>query len=375
MKINEIEGSRASRAEGKSLSRLEHCSWLLPCLLKLHHLLLHFGQHPLPPFAVAEFSSSLPFAVPVRAQSARRSMATCAQAMSGHKAPITADDLMPALVSTIAEALDLDPAIALDMGMPLMLDDESMTTFIKDEIVANADHVLALKAQEQMRRDPGTDMTPITDKDSFLTTQLTLISKMVALCVSEPASIPFMPDDLRKKEITGEGYQSDRCHTCTACMDSKAWFEVHAADCKHEYCEDCLRRLFEDSYKDESLFPPRCCQKPFPVENNASLTVHLPLDLVSRWPLRKIEVNTKDRTYCHKCGTFILPATIMNNRAKCGTCDIDTCSKCKKPYHFFGCLVDVAEQQVIELARKEGWQRCTGCRGMVELKKGCHHMT
>ncbi|KAI4252545.1 MAG: hypothetical protein LQ352_004239 [Teloschistes flavicans] len=35
----------------------------------------------------------------------------------------------------------------------------------------------------------------------------------------------------------------------------------------------------------------------------------------------------------------------------------------------------MATQQFIEIAKKEGWQRCYNCSATVELKEGCNHMT
>jgi hypothetical protein len=56
---------------------------------------------------------------------------------------------------------------------------------------------------------------------------------------------------------------------CVACGDEKDFFDVARVPCRngHEYCRGCLAELFRLSMNDETLFPPRCCSEPIPLEH------------------------------------------------------------------------------------------------------------
>ncbi|KAI1337550.1 hypothetical protein F5Y15DRAFT_147566 [Xylariaceae sp. FL0016] len=47
---------------------------------------------------------------------------------------------------------------------------------------------------------------------------------------------------------------------CDACAETKRLTDLARAPCRHEYCRDCLARLFWDATRDETFFPPRCCR-------------------------------------------------------------------------------------------------------------------
>lgn len=50
-------------------------------------------------------------------------------------------------------------------------------------------------------------------------------------------------------------------HPCTICSEQCNHTELHTNPCGHEYCHDCIKKLFVDSMTDESLYPPRCCSQ------------------------------------------------------------------------------------------------------------------
>ncbi|KAK6827891.1 hypothetical protein PG987_011232 [Apiospora arundinis] len=62
-------------------------------------------------------------------------------------------------------------------------------------------------------------------------------------------------------------------------------------------------------------------------------------------------------------------------RAKCGACKTEVCCVCQGKWHRSqDCPTDEATQAVLQQAREKGWQRCYGCREMIELIEGCNHM-
>jgi hypothetical protein len=161
---------------------------------------------------------------------------------------------------------------------------------------------------------------------------------------------------------------------CTACQDFVEYFKVARAPCTHEYCEDCLRNLFESSMTDESLFPPRCCQQFITV---AAVRIFLTSELVRQYEQKKIEFETINRTYCSspRCSAFLGINNIEGDRGTCPDCSIVTCTICKAKAHEGDCPADTDLQMVLATAAENGWQRCYSCHRLVELETGCNHMT
>ncbi|KOS20501.1 hypothetical protein ESCO_005344 [Escovopsis weberi] len=184
----------------------------------------------------------------------------------------------------------------------------------------------------------------------------------------QPASAPA---------VSGGGGGQQRAsprRNCTACRDSFPASEMARCPCSHEYCGDCLRELFSAAMKDESLFPPRCCRQPIPLEANQTF---LTAKIQDDFRAKSIEYGTPNRTYCHEptCSAFISTRFIFGDRAYCDQCGAVTCTTCKGAAHDEDCSEDASTQEVLRLARENGWQRCQGCKSMVELNTGCNHMT
>ena len=171
-----------------------------------------------------------------------------------------------------------------------------------------------------------------------------------------------------------QGLSSKINRRCTACDLSKPLFDVCQAPCGHFYCQECVQVLFELSTTDETLFPPRCCREPIPLQ---SVKIYLDPTVVRIFEEKSIEYKTSDRTYCSRptCSSFIATVNITNERATCSNCGTQTCTICKNNAHDGDCPQDVATQQVLEAAHEHGWQRCYNCRRLVELDVGCNHMT
>ncbi|KAI0471978.1 hypothetical protein GGR56DRAFT_667713 [Xylariaceae sp. FL0804] len=163
---------------------------------------------------------------------------------------------------------------------------------------------------------------------------------------------------------------------CLACGDVKDHTELLRAPCQHDYCHGCLVQFFQAATFDEGLFPPRCCRQPIPLD-----LVHplLSDDTSKQFQLKEVEFSTLERTYCHqpRCAAFIAPAHYEDGIARCPICAAATCIHCKGANHTGSedCPKDEALHQVLQLARKENWQRCTRCRTMIELGQGCYHIT
>ncbi|KAH7347558.1 ibr finger domain-containing protein [Plectosphaerella cucumerina] len=162
---------------------------------------------------------------------------------------------------------------------------------------------------------------------------------------------------------------------CVACSDTFPVVNLMSAPCSHSYCAACVRELFTSSMADESLFPPRCCGQTIPIDSNIAI---LGPELAQSCQEKKIEYETTNRTYCHvpSCSTFIPPSQIRVYSAKCPRCSAVTCPFCKAEYHLGNCAPndDPGLQQVLDLAKEQGWQQCKKCSRVVELGRGCYHM-
>ncbi|KAF4552787.1 Hypothetical protein D9617_9g025780 [Elsinoe fawcettii] len=161
---------------------------------------------------------------------------------------------------------------------------------------------------------------------------------------------------------------------CTSCatipIDIPA---VNGQGCAHAYCQDCLETQFRMAIEDETGFPPKCCHGPLPFE---AIKQHLTSGTAQAFEFRQEEMFTPDKTYraVPKCGKWIHPRHIEGDVATCGECRGRTCTMCKAAAHYGDCPQDKGVQQVLETAKKEGWQRCEKCRNVVEREYGCNHM-
>ncbi|KAL8806261.1 MAG: hypothetical protein Q9200_005099 [Gallowayella weberi] len=132
--------------------------------------------------------------------------------------------------------------------------------------------------------------------------------------------------------------------------------------------------------------PPKCCtSEHIPLKHVDKL---FDLKFKMKWNQKYQEYTTKNRLYCpaRGCGEWIKPANIHVDASggantgrkygKCGRCKTKVCVACNGRWHASRtCPKDDATAQFIEIAKKEGWQRCYNCSATVELKEGCNHMT
>ncbi|KAK6532367.1 hypothetical protein TWF281_006556 [Arthrobotrys megalospora] len=190
--------------------------------------------------------------------------------------------------------------------------------------------------------------------------------KLKAGAPSEPAAPPEPPKLVE-------------CVTCLS--DDIPETEAAQLECGHAFCNDCLVRLFDLSLTDPAHMPPRCCQP----------TQHIPLQhvdkLLSRktkilWNKKYQEYTTVNRRYCPAtdCGEWIKPTDFTNTEGvevgTCPRCKMSICGLCGlKEHGKEECPKDEFLNQVRELGKELGWQRCYSCRAMVELERGCNHMT
>jgi hypothetical protein len=170
------------------------------------------------------------------------------------------------------------------------------------------------------------------------------------------------------------GKLSNELFQCCACTGSFRWVRIVRLECGDQYCQECLKRQILRAVveKDLALLPPRCHGTPVPTAVIARLLEPEELEAFSSAQVEKISAN---KTYCHICAKFILPGNIHAGAATCPHCTAMTCHICKSAAHGGDCPEDPDIQATMELGTANQWQRCYSCRALVELDRGCNHMT
>ncbi|TFK65306.1 hypothetical protein BDN72DRAFT_845698 [Pluteus cervinus] len=163
---------------------------------------------------------------------------------------------------------------------------------------------------------------------------------------------------------------------CVICGDGQRISNTLKAPCDHYYCRTCLVQLVEAATRDETLFPPRCCQRPIPIPSILPL---LSAAISSLFQKKSLEfgVPSLNRVYCPNptCSTF-LGSTTSGQALTCHKCLLSVCRKCKQRAHPLTVCRESRDLQAVRaLAQTEGWQTCPGCNSIVELHVGCYHMT
>ena len=259
-----------------------------------------------------------------------------------------------------------DRIFAKSIGKAVQDDGIALETAAQEEAEAFDDREIALRLGGHERSSPDHHQRRPT-RTSF--TENTL-ANLAQLSISEEP--PFTGTAVNETEAGSSKSTTNLRGDCTACMDSKLVSDMIEAPCSHFYCQICTTRLFEDSITDESLFPPRCCRQTIPL---SVVRGFLGVRLVDRFEEKSVERNDHNRTYCANpaCSLYILPGMVELDVGTCTSCLGRTCTLCKKVAHSGDCKDE--EQEVLEIARAEGWRRCFQCHNMVELRIGCNHIT
>ncbi|KAK3297438.1 uncharacterized protein B0H64DRAFT_124204 [Chaetomium fimeti] len=295
-----------------------------------------------------------------------------------------------------------------------ILADEAMCKSIANAVDTDADLISAALSQEDQllqdrefaftlsgqQRPAATSAQDVSQK-SFLstTTDEDMLKKLRALNISpSPAAHRSYSEQTHVDQPESSSWAQSRRHPpapkpapkpairkpaaasrpCVACTDNHP--DNHLAkspSCGHEYCLGCLRSLFTSSLTDETLFPPKCCGQPLPID---ACRRFLTQAIVGQYQAKKIEFETPNRTYCHRrpCSAFVPPQFVRGGIAHCAQagCRAQTCAVCKGEAHSGSdCPQDPATQEMLRLAAAENWQRCYACARFVELDTGCNHIT
>jgi hypothetical protein len=273
-----------------------------------------------------------------------------------------------------------DERLARSMARAVVDDGVAVTTAQQEELRASDDHRLAFELS-------GQPVPPPQPRDQSVAVQLSeeQMKNFVDLTLAD-TEFDFFPARAASKHGQAESSREPkrRCmiasllneeprHECAVCTDIVPSTDTIPAPCHHIYCRTCAVRLFQDSMTDESLFPPRCCRKEIPL---SLVSGFLGLARTQEFEEKAIEFTDPHRTYCSNasCSKYIFPYSVSSYIGTCTHCASRTCMHCKRPSHEGGCP-DPEDEELLQLAEREGWRRCFQCRNMIELGTGCNHIT
>ncbi|KAE9378172.1 hypothetical protein N431DRAFT_174352 [Stipitochalara longipes BDJ] len=163
---------------------------------------------------------------------------------------------------------------------------------------------------------------------------------------------------------------------CSVCGEETDISDGIILPCSDFFCARCLNRWFRTACESEGSFPPQCCGQRTPLGGRAEILLNP--DTLTLYKEKRLEFETEaaKRVYCHKCSAFIYKSIfdLQSHQIFCGKCRAFTCLSCKAKSHSGRCQLNLADQQVIDLAYAQGWRQCH-CGYLVDRSAGCNHMT
>lgn len=189
-----------------------------------------------------------------------------------------------------------------------------------------------------------------------------------------PASTPHKPAGNPSQKTTADKTAVGDTRECLICVEDVERRNVLKTSCDHYWCRKCLTDRFQSATKNETQYPPKCCDKISLTEARSFLDPKVASDFQKKRV--EFETTAKDRVYCYKndCGKFIHAKHIRHNIATCSSCSRQTCTKCKTKQHSGKCEVAALEMAKQGL-KAIGGKMCPKCGQALERFDGCNHFT
>ncbi|KEQ95199.1 hypothetical protein AUEXF2481DRAFT_40468 [Aureobasidium subglaciale EXF-2481] len=169
-------------------------------------------------------------------------------------------------------------------------------------------------------------------------------------------------------------FEARRCIICYEDIGS----DIASLSCGHSWCIPCIMERFS-SIQNQSSWPVRCCAG-YVISFDFAKLYLSKREIQRLTPLiEELEMPYARRTYCSnsRCSAH-LPQTLNKLRnLTCHDCGTITCVVCKAVAHDTSTCPppDASMQELLCLSHEKQWQRCGGCRQMIERDGGCSHMT
>ncbi|RPA83184.1 hypothetical protein BJ508DRAFT_324773 [Ascobolus immersus RN42] len=203
-------------------------------------------------------------------------------------------------------------------------------------------------------------------------------------CESSESGVEVDVLDSAKNEDTKalDDELTSECVACDKTLDLST--APDTCPCGHQYCEGCLRQLYQLATKDQSCYPPKCCGKSLPSTNDFIKFYTFIGNILCQQEFRaylasSTEYDDPKPLYCHlpNCGTYLPKPNRCRKVAICynHTPFSTTCLHCNRAVHSDECPEEPDTKALMALAAENGWARCCSCRRMVEKTECCNHMT
>lgn len=173
-------------------------------------------------------------------------------------------------------------------------------------------------------------------------------------------------------------------HYCDICMEAKTKSDMfqNKSVCRHLFCSDCIGKHVESKIKENMTIVkcpyPRCKRE---IEPEVCKTI-VSKEILNQWNKALSELEKFKCPY-KGCSAMLLDNNSKKPRAssKCPKCKQPYCPRCKVVWHSgIGCKEyimkkdEILDNQLIELAKKNKWQRCPDCGFYIERSSGCRRM-
>ncbi|KAG6002304.1 hypothetical protein E4U21_003255 [Claviceps maximensis] len=255
-----------------------------------------------------------------------------------------------------------DKIMVRSIARAVVTDGDAIAAHISDEQQASNDEKPTMQGQNRTEAPSSSSASYGLDDDT--------IQALAALYMGDCCS---SGDSETSSSTSSSSAAAVHLRRCVACKSDVVVFKTVRCPCSHDYCRDCMTELFMGAINDESLFPPRCCETPIPLD---LMRLFLSAKLLDTYKAKELEYATPNRTYCYvpTCSAFVPPTSVQDDVATCVECQSKTCTMCKDKTHTDDCPADTLTADVLRIAAENGWQRCYSCRGVIDLIMGCNHI-
>ncbi|KAF8627550.1 hypothetical protein AX15_004370 [Amanita polypyramis BW_CC] len=186
---------------------------------------------------------------------------------------------------------------------------------------------------------------------------------------------------------------------CFFCKDLCPSSSTFSTVCDHHVCRSCITRNIEICMRDETAYPPKCCDQKIPLIEIVNIIQDASLKEKYKAKCTEYETPIRNRVYCFKCADFLGskvanstgPSSSLSSSLSlshppvlfptirsimyCTECSTATCTSCKQNSHLGQpCQETPSEAALKRLAIERGWQTCPDCQAIVELFYGCYHI-
>ncbi|KAL2474123.1 RING/U-box superfamily protein [Forsythia ovata] len=183
--------------------------------------------------------------------------------------------------------------------------------------------------------------------------------------------------------------------SCSICCEEKFASMMITIKCSHKFCSGCMKTYVKEKMQSTHV-PIRCPQLSCKYcISTAEFRSFLPVTSYESLERALEEANILNKICCPypTCSVMLDPHECLSTRAssssqtdnscvECPVCRGFICVDCGVPWHtsmtcevYQNLPLEEREACYISLVQNKGWRCCKQCHRMIELNRGCYHMT